>query len=62
MGKSHKIKFIGLDVHKNSITIAIADGDRAGEVRLYGSIKNTVEALDKVTRKLLSVGSELQFV
>jgi len=61
MGKSHKIKFIGLDVHKNSITIAIADGDRAGEVRLYGSIKNTVEALDKVTRKLLSVGSELQF-
>ena len=30
------IKYIGLDVHKNSISIGIADEGRNGEVRYYG--------------------------
>lgn len=55
-------KFIGLDVHKNSISLAVADGGPDGEVRLYGTIKNTIEALDKVIRKLISTGSTLRFV
>ncbi len=62
MGKDYSTKFIGLDVHKDSITIAIADGGRNGEVRLYGTIENNTQSLDKVIRKILSTSGELQFV
>jgi len=35
MKKDHPTKFIGLDVHHHSITLAIADEGHAGEVRLF---------------------------
>lgn len=54
--------FIGMDVHKNSIEIAIAEHGREGEVRRYGKIDNTLSALDKVVRKLVSGGRQLHFV
>lgn len=60
MGKI--IKTIGLDVHKNSISIGIADEGREGEVRYYGKIDNDIDQLDKVIRKLLSTGASLRFV
>ena len=56
------IKFIGLDVHKNSITIAFADDHRQGKVRLYGTIDNDLGALDKFCRKMISTASQLHFV
>lgn len=56
------IKNIGLDVHKNSIAIGIADDGREGEVRYYGEIDNDMNQLDKVIRKLISKGDELRFV
>lgn len=56
------IKYIGLDVHKKTIAIAIAEGKRNGEVRYYGTIDNTMAALKKVIRKLIADGSELRFV
>jgi transposase len=54
--------FIGMDVHKNSIDIAIADQGRRGKVRHYGKIDGTLGALDKVVRKLVSTGNQLHFV
>ena len=45
------IKNIGLDVHKKSISIGIADDGRDGEVRYYGKIDNDMNQLDKVIRK-----------
>jgi transposase len=51
-----------MDVHKNSIEIAIAQQGRQGEVRNYGKIDNTLDALDKVVRKLISKGQQLHFV
>ena len=56
------IKNIGLDVHKNSISIAIADDGRDGDVRYYGKIENDMNQLDKVIRKLISKGATLRFV
>ena len=56
------IKNIGLDVHKNSISIGIAADGRNGEVRYYGKIENDMNQLDKVIRKLISKGAELRIV
>jgi hypothetical protein len=56
------IKYIGLDVHKKSIAIAIAANGRNQEVRFYGTIPNRLDVLDKVARKLICDGSELRFV
>jgi transposase len=55
------IKNIGLDVHKNSISIGIADDGRDGEVRFYGKIDNDMNQLNKVIRKLISKGAVLRF-
>jgi len=55
------IKNIGLDVHKNSISIGIADEGRDGEVRYFGKIDNSMDQLDKVIRRLVSEGAVLRF-
>ena len=62
MGKDSTTKFIGLDVHSKTISVAIADEGRKGEVRHYGTIKNTVEALGKVIKSLTATGAELKFI
>lgn len=56
------IKTVGLDVHKNSISIGIADEGRNGEVRYYGKIDNNLGQLNKVIRRLVSKGATLRFV
>lgn len=48
------IKYVGMDVHKDSIAISIADGGRDGETRYYGAIPNDVKSLDKILRKIIS--------
>jgi transposase len=44
--------YIGLDVHKDSITIAIAQPGPKGEIRLFGTIANSLEALERFLRRL----------
>jgi transposase len=39
------VKFIGLDAHKDTIAVAVADGDGAREVRFHGTMANTPEAI-----------------
>src|SRR6266853_4637306 len=47
-----RITYVGLDVHKESIVVAVASGGLLGEVREYGRIANTATALDRLLRKL----------
>src|SRR6266566_2679447 len=56
-----RITYVGLDVHKDSIVIAVAAGDLRGEVREYGRIANTSTALDRLLRKLGGDGMRLRF-
>jgi transposase len=56
------VKFIGMDVHKKTITIAIADEGRQNQPRSYGTIANELDALDKFCRKMVSTSSRLYFV
>ena len=55
------ITYVGLDVHKDSIVVAVAAGGLRGEVREYGRIANTSAALDRLLRKLGGDGMTLRF-
>lgn len=55
------ILFVGMDVHKNSIEIALAEESTGGEVRRFGSIGGTKDAFKKTLRKLVSKGRSLHF-
>ena len=50
------IHYIGLDVHKNSIAVAIAV-EEGGELRSYGTIGGKLADLDKLIKKLEHPGS-----
>src|SRR6266545_7027722 len=51
--------FVGMDVHKDSIEIAIADEN---EVRRYGQVGGDASSVDRVVRKLRSAHRDLMFV
>jgi len=55
------VLYVGLDVHKMSMDVAIAKTGPGAEVRHYGRIGGDLHALDQVVRKLKSSGAELRF-
>lgn len=57
---SQNILFVGMDVHKESVEIALAEG-ASQEIRRYGKIGGTREAMRKALRKLVSLGKPLHF-
>lgn len=59
---SKSITFVSLDVHKNSIAVALADADRNAEVRNYGIIGGGLDDLDRLVKKLVAIGKELHYV
>jgi transposase len=61
MTKSNAI-YVGMDVHKDSIDIALADAGARGEVRHYGTIGGGLADVDRALRKIVAGGSELYVV
>jgi transposase len=52
--------FVGMDVHKTTISISVAEDGRGGTVRFIGVIPNTPEAVGKMAKQLARHG-ELDF-
>src|ERR1700726_3659896 len=55
------ITYVGLDVHKDTIAVALATAGLRGEVREHGKIPNTPAALKAMAMKLASAGREPRF-
>jgi transposase len=55
------ITYVALDVHKETIAVAVAAADKRGEVRDYGMIANTQTALKALAGKLAKSGTALRF-
>ena len=53
--------YIGLDVHKDTIAVALAEAGVRSDVREYGKIANTPAAVKGLVAKLARNGHELRF-
>ncbi len=53
------IIFVGLDVHKKTIAVATVEGRASADVRFFGTIANTPEAIRSLLRKLGKGGQRL---
>jgi transposase len=57
----HSEVFVGLDVSKLKISVAVADGGRNGEVRFFGDISSDTSSVASMIRKLGKRGAVLRF-
>ena len=50
-------RFIGMDVHKETIVVAVTAAGEVGKATPYGTFPNTAAALEKLVRRLRQAGS-----
>ena len=50
-------RFIGMDVHKATIAVAVTATGEAGKATAYGTVPNTTAALEKLVARLRQAGS-----
>lgn len=54
MASSTPSVYVGLDVHKELLAVAIASPERLGEIRFYGNIPNQQQSIHHLFLKLQS--------
>ena len=50
-------RFIGMDVHKATIVVAVTATGEVGKATAYGTVPNTTAALEKLVARLRQAGS-----
>ena len=60
-GLMDSITYVGLDVHKATVSVAVAESGRGGEVRHVGVFANRPEILLKLAARLRKGGHRLSF-
>jgi transposase len=60
-GRMNPIMYVGLDVHKATVAVAVAEGGRGGEVRQLGVFENRPEVLSKLAARLSNKNRRISF-